>query len=228
MAHLKSLSAPKTWPIERKKKIFIVKQDPGPHTLENAMPLSVVLTDVLKLTSNAREMKKIVSAGKVLINGVVRKEVKFPVGILDTLSVPDASLYYRVLFGPTGQFLLQKITKEQAAVLYVKIANKTTLPGGKMQLNFFNGMNLLTDKKEYKVGDTLVLQGKQVKHHMKFEKGAHVYLIAGKHIGKSAVLEEVLSFKGSQPDRVVLMKGQEKIDTLRAYAFVVDKELAHE
>src|SRR3990167_4024738 len=115
MAHLKSLAAPKTWPIERKKKVFIVKQNPGPHTLENSMPLSVVLTDVLKVTSSAREMKKIVAAGKVLVNGNVRKEVKFPVGILDSLSIPDISAYYRVVFGPTGQFSFKKITKDQAA-----------------------------------------------------------------------------------------------------------------
>lgn len=228
MAHLKSLSAPKSWPIERKKKIFIAKQNPGPHRLENSMPLSVVLTDVLKITKSSREMKKVVSVGKVLVNGVVRKEVKFPVGILDTLSIPDAGLHYRLLYGPTGQFLFKKITKEQAAVCYVRISNKTTIAGGKTQVNFFNGINMISDNKLYKVGDTLVMHGKQVKHHLKFEKGAQVYLIAGKHIGKSAKLEEVLTFKGSQPDRVVLSKDKEKIDTLRSYAFVVDGELAHE
>ena len=88
--HLKSLAAPKTWPIPRKRFVFVTKQHPGPHTLNSSMPLSVVLRDVLKALSVAREMKKALAAGKILVNGVVRKEMKFPVGIFDTVSVPDA------------------------------------------------------------------------------------------------------------------------------------------
>ena len=72
--HLKSLAAPKTWPIPRKRFVFVTKQHPGPHTLNSSMPLSVVLRDVLKALSVAREMKKALAAGKILVNGVVTFE----------------------------------------------------------------------------------------------------------------------------------------------------------
>ncbi len=228
MAHLKSLAAPKTWPIERKKYVFVTKPSPGPHTGEYSMPLVVILRDILKVTHSTRETKKVVAAGKILVNSIPRKEVKYPVGILDTISIPDSSLQYRMLFNPQGQFAFKKITKEQAAVKYVKVRNKTTLKGKCMQLNFLDGTNMLVDKDVYKVGDTLLLHDRKIKQHLKFEKGAWIYLIAGKHIGKKGKLEEIHTFKGSQPDRIVLKRGDETIDTLRSYAFVVDGGFEHE
>ena len=74
----------------------------------------------------------------------------------------------------------------------------------------------------------MIVHGKDVKKHLKFEKGALIYLVAGKHIGKTAILSEVLSFRGSQPDRVVLKGKEGTVDTLKEYAFVVDKEFENE
>jgi len=225
--HLKSLAAPKTWPIPRKRFVFVTKQHPGPHTLNSSMPLSVVLRDVLKALSVAREMKKALAAGKILVNGVVRKEMKFPVGIFDTVSVPDADVHVRLIYNRYGQFATSKIKKDRVALRYVKIVGKTILRGGKLQLNFFDGSNLLVPKDDYKVGDTLILHDNAVKQHLRFGKGAMAYLMAGKHMGKIGIVEEVFTFNGSQPDRVVLAADKEKLDTLRSYAFVVDKELEY-
>ncbi len=226
MAHLKSLSAPKTWPIERKKHVFVTKANPGPHTKENALPFIVVVRDMLKIVHTTHEAKKIITAGKVLVNNRIRKETKYPVGMLDSISIPGSNEYYRVLFNAQGKFITKKISPEQAKEKYVKIQNKTTLKGKRTQLNFLDGSNMLIDKDNYKVGDTLLLQEGKVKH-LKFEKGAWVYIVAGKHIGKKGRLEEVLTFKGSQPDRVVLKQENEKIDTLREFAFVVDEGFEH-
>ncbi|MDO8556699.1 MAG: 30S ribosomal protein S4e [Nanoarchaeota archaeon] len=226
--HLKSLAAPKSWPIPRKRFVFITKQHPGPHTLETSMPLSVVLRDVVKVLFLAREMKKIVAAGKVLVNGVVRKELKFPVGIFDTISIPDADVHVRLVYNPFGQFSVAKVKKDRVAAHYVKILGKTIVKGGKVQLNFFDGSNMLVAKDDFKVGDTLVLYDGKVKQHLPFAKGALMYLVAGKHMGKTGSLEEVYTFNGSQPDRVLLGAGKEKLDTLRSYAFVIDKEFEHE
>ncbi|HLC55120.1 MAG TPA: 30S ribosomal protein S4e [Candidatus Nanoarchaeia archaeon] len=228
MAHLKSLAAPNTWPIARKKWVFVTKPNPGPHTEEYSMPLIVILRDILKIAHTTQEVKKIVAAGKVMVNGIPRKEMKYPVGILDTLGIPDISLQCRMLFNPQGKFAFKKVPKEQASARYVKIRDKTTLKGKRTQLNFLDGTNMFVEKDVYKVGDTLVLHNSKVKEHLKFEKGAWVYLIAGKHIGKKGKLEEIHSFKGSQPDRIVLKRGDEAIDTLRSYAFVVDEGFEYE
>ena len=63
-----------------------------------------------------------------------------------------------------------------------------------MQVNFYNGNNMLVDKNEYKVGDTLVLslKDKNIVKHLKMEEGATVYLTKGKHVGSIGVLKKVL------------------------------------
>ncbi|MEK6904203.1 MAG: 30S ribosomal protein S4e [Nanoarchaeota archaeon] len=228
MSHLKSLAAPKTWPIKRKEKVFITKQTPGPQSLENSMPLNVVLRDMLRVVKTAREAKKILNAGKVLVNNIVRKDSSFPIGIMDSLSIPDISAYYRMIFSRRGKFHLHSISKEDAVLKYLKIINKKTLKGNKTQLNFFDGTNLLAEKDDCKIGDTLVVSGNKVVKHLKFDKGALVYLVSGKHIGETGKLEEIRSFMGSQPDRVILKDKDQKIETLKKYAFVVEKEFENE
>ncbi|MEM3973016.1 MAG: S4 domain-containing protein, partial [Ignisphaera sp.] len=93
--HLKRLAAPWFWPILRKEYKWVVKPSPGPHPIDRSLPLLVVIRDVLGLAETAREAKRIIFDGKVYIDGVVRKDYKFPVGVMDTISIPDIDFYAR-------------------------------------------------------------------------------------------------------------------------------------
>lgn len=228
MSHLKSLSAPKTWPVKRKGKVYVTKQNPGPHNLETSIPLSIALRDMLMVVKTTRDAKKILLSGKVLVNNIIRKDFRFPVGIMDTLSLPDLDCHFRMVYNKKGKLMLHKINKEDSLLKYSKIINKTSLKGKKLQINFYDGTNLIADKKDYNVGDTLILSGKKIVKHLKFDKGAFVYLISGKHIGMTGKLEQVQSFKGSQPDRVILKNKEQKIETLKKYLFVIEKEFGNE
>ena len=46
---LKRLNAPKSWPVPRKSNVWVTSPNPGPHSREGCMPLSVVLRGVLKV-----------------------------------------------------------------------------------------------------------------------------------------------------------------------------------
>ncbi|MEM4788723.1 MAG: S4 domain-containing protein, partial [Ignisphaera sp.] len=96
-SHLKRLAAPAFWPILRKEYKWITKPSPGPHLLERCIPLLVLIRDVLKLAENAREAKKIIFDGEVLIDGRVRRDFKFPVGLMDVVSIPKINMYIRIV-----------------------------------------------------------------------------------------------------------------------------------
>ena len=228
MTHIKRLSAPKSWRLHRKEHTFTIKPSPGPQKYEHALALTIILRDMLKEVKTTRECKKLLSKGKIFVNGKSREDYRFPVGIFDIVSMPDIKEQYIMLYDKTGHLYPQKISKEDAEHKVVKIIGKKILPGKKLQINLFDGRNLLVDKGEYIVGDTLLLStDNKIKKHLKFEKGATIYLIGGKHKGKIGTLEEIKPMEGIQPDHIIFKTKEGKIETLQDYAYIIEKPFVH-
>jgi len=74
IGRLKRKPAPRFWPIHRKEAIWIVRPSPGGHSLEKCLPLSLVLRDILEVAETRKEAKKIISQGKVFVDGKVRRK----------------------------------------------------------------------------------------------------------------------------------------------------------
>ena len=89
--HLKRLASPRTWRIDRKKNVFIVRPKPSGHSYDLGMPLGVLIRDFLNFSSSMRETKKILSNKIVLVDGVRRKDHRYLIGLFDVLSL--RSLY---------------------------------------------------------------------------------------------------------------------------------------
>lgn len=223
--HLKRLNAPKSWPIKQRKGIkFITKPSPGPHSLEKSIPLDILMKDVLNYAQTTREVKKILNESKILVNNIIRKDHSFPIGIMDTISIPSTNEYYRLLYNEKGKFSLKPIKKEDALIKLYKIKNKTILKGNKLQLNLDDGKNILVPKDGYKVGDTILLEGNKIKKHLKLEKNAMIFLTNGKYIGTVGTLEEIHKPSALTETKIVFKLNNKKFETLKKYAFVVEKE----
>lgn len=202
----------------------MIKPSPGPQKYEHALALATILRDMLREVRTTRESKKLLGEGGIVINGKVRKDHRFPMGIFDIMDMPALNEHYIMLYDKTGHLCLQKISKEEASHKVVKIIGKKMLPGKKIQINLFDGRNLLVDKGDYVVGDTLVLSAdSKIKKHLKFEKGALIYLIGGKHKGTTGTLEEIKPMEGIQPDRIIFKTKDRKIETLQDYAYIIEK-----
>ena len=227
MAHIKRIAAPRSWPIERKgQPKLVTKQTPGPHSLKNSLPLLVIVRDLLKYVDNKRQMKRMLAEGKVKINGVVRKETSFPVGIFDILEFPSINESYTLLLNKKGKLALQKIAGLPGLHDNIcKIVGKTILKKNRCQLNLYNGWSIIVTDGSYKVGDSLIVAGKdrKITKHLKMEKGAMVFLTAGKHVGVFGVIQEIKHFKGAERDRIVVRSGNETLETLKDYAYVIEK-----
>lgn len=217
------INAPKSWPIERKVKKFVAKPLPGPHRLKECMPLGVILRELLKISSKKRDIKIILNNKQVLVNNQVRKEVRFPVGILDTLSLPDLNKYYRIIHSEKGKLNLIEVPKEETQQKTLKIINKTVLKKGKLQLNLYDGENVLVDKNSFKVGDSVILKENKIIKHLKFEKDSLVYLTGGKHIGTKGKVVEIKKRLGIGKDVLVYKINNDVHETLADYAYVIEK-----
>lgn len=226
--HLSMLNAPTSWPIERKKGVkWIARPSPGPHGLHNCITLSLIASNILKYAKTKRELKKMLNEGKILINKQVRKDQKFPLGIMDVLEIPDMKEHYRVLYTEKGMFTLHKISGEESKIKPAKIIGKKIIRGKKIQLNFNDGRNMIVDKDEFKVNDTLMLslgEKTSIKKHIKFEKGALAYIIEGKYKGMFGIIEGITQVFNNS---TIKIKSKDKtFETSKNFAFVIDDSLS--
>lgn len=226
--HLSMLNVPMSWPVQRKKGVkWIARPNPGAHALENCMTLNIILKNILKYAKTKSEAKKILDEGKVLVNNKARKDQKFSVGIMDVLEIPTIKEHYRVLYTPKGMFTLHKISGEEAKLKPAKITGKKILKGNKIQLNFNDGRNMIVSKDEFKVNDTLIFSmGEKwgIKKHVKFEKGALVYIMEGTHKGMSGIIENI---KEVFSNPTIEVKSKDKtFETSKNFAFVIDDSIS--
>ena len=218
--HLKRLAAPRTWNIQRKGIPFITKSLAGTHSLDNGMPISVLIKETLKYASTTKEVKKILNTNEIKIDGKRRKNFRFSVGLFDTIEFTNINEHYRVILNKKGTLALIKINKNESSIKPCKIIGITMLRG-RMQLNLYDGRNILIDKGPYKVGDTLLLStpDNKITKLLKLGKKSAIFLTGGKHIGEIGNVDDIVENK-------VIYKNQkgDLIETSRRYAFVVGED----
>ncbi|MCD4846394.1 MAG: 30S ribosomal protein S4e [Methanosarcinales archaeon] len=220
--HLKRIASPKKWPIAKKTHIWVTKPNPGPHSLKQAIPLIILLRDVLKLADNMRETKRILNEGNVLVDGTVRKDHKFPVGLFDVIQIPKLKTSYRILLDPNSRLMVNELDT-QDPMKPVQILDKTIIRGGKVQLNLHDGTNILGSN-EYKTKDTIILSipDKGIHKHIKYEQGNLALVIGGTHSGELARINEIKKVRSGRHNMVLLEKKDgTSFETIEDYVFVV-------
>jgi small subunit ribosomal protein S4e len=204
---LKRKPAPKFWPIHRKEFFWVVKPSSGPHSLENCLPLTVVLRDILGVAKTRKEAKTIVSQGKVYVDGKVRREDDFPVGLMDVISISNIDKYFRIVPSRKG-LILHPISKEKSNFKLCRIENKKVVENGHVQLNLHDGSNILVkvaDPKKpqedtYKALDSvrISLPERQILKQVKMKENDFAMITSGKNIGKHGKIIEIEKTKGKK------------------------------
>lgn len=222
--HLKRLAAPRVLRIPRKERALTIRAAPGPHRFSQAIPLGLLIRDYLGLCDTYKEARKIVSNGDILIDGVKRKNYKFPCGMMDVISIPKMRKYARILYDRNGKLVLVPISESDAEWKLCRIQNKTIIKGKKVQLNLHDGKNKLVEKDDYKTGDVLKLVFKENKIDdvYKFEKGSVSMITGGTHVGEIASIEEIQIVASSKPNLVAL-KGEKEFSTIAEHVFPIGK-----
>ena len=228
--HLKRLNSPGSWRIAKKEKTFVSKTAPGPHNT-SAMPAAVWLRDHMGLALTMKEIKKILKDRSLLVNGKPCRDPKMGIGVFDIVALPPVEKYYRILRAKKGDIISVPITAEQAQSRLCKIADKTVVKGGKIQLNLRYGANVIVDSNDYRPKDSVVLSLAEenrfeVIEHYPFAVGNTAMVIGGRHSGKIGKITEVIVVPGSIPNRVILEEADtgEMFETIEAYIFMVGRE----
>ena len=218
------MNAPRALRLHRKEEIWTIRSSPGPQPLDKSIPLGMVIRDYLDLCDTYREAKRIISSGEILVDGVKRKDIKFPCGLMDVISIPKLKKDFRVLFDQKGKLTLVPISTKDAEWKLCRIEDKTIVKGKQIQLNLHDGKNKLVKKDEYKTGDVLKInfKDKKISDVYPFSKGNVSMIIGGSHIGQIANIEDVEIIQSSKPN-LAKMKGTNEFSTLTDYVFPIGK-----
>ena len=202
-SHLKRLAMPRSWPLPRKTTVWVTRPSPGGHSLERCMPVNLIVRDVLGRAQSAREVRFIVHNELIKVDGRVCKDTRRGVGLMDVLSLGDE--HFRCMLDANGRLRYVKISAEEAAWKLVRIEGKTTIKGGKTQLNFHDGRNMIVDDATtYSTGDSvkISLPDQEILEHIAFVEGVRCYLIGGTHVGEMAFMKERIVKRSSMPNEV--------------------------
>ena len=221
--HLKRLVAPRSWNIARKERTWTTKPMPGKHSLEGALPISTILRDYLKVCDNNREAKIILHNRDVFVDQRVVNKPKYPVGLMDVISIPKIKLHVRAMLDKHGRIEFVPIKAADSKWKLVRVENKRNIKGGHTQINLHDGTNILS-KEKVKTGDVLQLSlpDLKVKKVLKFKKGAQSLIIGGAHVGSISTIMGEETTRSTKPNLVMY----ENFQTIRPYSFVVGEKKA--
>lgn len=221
--HLKRLATPRSWTIGRKTNVYTTKPSPGPHSIAHAVPLSTVLRDYLGLAASGREARNAIGTGKILVDGRIVKNSKLPVGFMDVVSVPALKKAWRVAIDDKARIRFVEVGEKDSAWKLAQIKNKTTVKGGKTQLNLHDGRCLLIKKDDYSTGDVLKLElpTQKIIGHFRFEEGAEVLVTGGRHAGEIAPVGTIEVTRSHKANLVHLKDGDNSFTTVKHYAFPI-------
>ncbi|HJW96887.1 MAG TPA: 30S ribosomal protein S4e [archaeon] len=220
--HLKRYSMPEFWPLAKKAESYVTTPVPGPHPKYGCIPLKLIVRDTLGLAHTSAEARKILNAGKVMVDKKVRREPRFPVGLMDILEIPELGMSYRVAISRRG-LGLEKVKPEETGAKLCRITGKRTIKGGMQQLNLHDGRNVLA-KGPYGVGDSVLIEipGQKIAGHFPLKKGEHAVIIAGRNMGTSGKIRDIKERKGMLEKATITIETEKgkSIETLRDYVMV--------
>jgi small subunit ribosomal protein S4e len=216
--HLSRLASSKKWNIRKKGIKWVARPHPGAHSINEGIHLLSILRDMLNYAHTLKEVKKILTNEEIYVDGKRRKNPRFIVGLMDVLFIPKNKETFRVLLTKKGKLTLIPIDEKESNIKLCKITGKRPYKK-KIQLNLFDGKNILVDKAEYKVGDTLMIEvpSLKIKGSFALEKGNYIYLTGGRHIGETGVMEEI------SDKTIIIKKNKQLIKTSKKLAFVIGK-----
>ncbi len=210
---LKRQMAPLYWGITRKDKRFVVTVRPGPHPKALAIPTAVFLRDTLGIVSTLREAKSAIYAGKVKVDGVVRKSLHHGIGLMDVVELDGIDGAYRLVPGRGALLMPIKIDVGDGLTKLCRVTSKTSIRGGRTQIGFHDGRTVITDA-DVKLGDTCVMRvpGQEIVDTLRLEEGAQIIVTKGTNAGQTGSVERIEPGTFILPRRALVALESRKIE----------------
>jgi small subunit ribosomal protein S4e len=215
--YIKRLNAPKYFAIHRKEFAYVIKQNPGRHTLQKSLALTVLLNK-MDLAETRSDANRIIKSGLVNVNGKIIKEPRFPVGLNDAVTVGTES--YVIGINERGQIQVSK--REKAKEQVYKVIGKYKDKKNQLMLRLHDG-SAVKGRQDINVYDSVVLSEYKISKLIKLGSGSKCEIIDGVHVGTFGTIKEIKAGNMHKEKSVTVEphKG-EKFETLVRNIIVVE------
>jgi len=190
--HLKRITAPKSWMLDKCGGNWAPRPSQGPHKLRESIPLAVIVQHRLKYALTGREVKMVLNdkEGNVFVDGKVRRDEKFPAGFMDVITIKKTGENFRVLYDIKGKFVLRSIKSDEAKFKLCKVKRKEMGPNRIPYIVTHDGRTIRFPHPDIAVHDTVKIdiETGKILDVVKFETGNLVMVTQGNNIGRIGVL----------------------------------------
>jgi small subunit ribosomal protein S4e len=205
--HLKRLTAPKHWMLDKMGGAWAPRPSEGPHKLRECLPIIVILRNRLKYALNRREVVMISMQKLVQVDGKIRTDPNFPAGLMDVVTLgphgaaaTDNSIdRFRLMYDVKGRFVLHKIDAQEANYKLCKVVKQELTSKAVPYIVTHDGRTIRYHDPSIKRNDTVLIDirdGKVV-DTLKMQLGHKVIVTKGKNRGRYGTLVNVEKHPGS-------------------------------
>jgi ribosomal protein S4E len=191
--HLKRLNAPRHWNLAKMGGVWAPRPSAGPHKLRECVPITIILRERLKYALTKKESVQICMERCVKVDGKVRTDQNYPVGIMDVVELDKSGDRFRLMMDTKGRFVLHRINKEEATFKLCRI-QKVMVTSKKVPVAVaHDGRTLRFPDPNLKTNDTVkfeIATGK-MSDIVKFELGALVLITRGHNAGRVGTVTHI-------------------------------------
>jgi len=199
--HLKRLRTPKSWMLDKLTGVYAPRPRTGPHKLRECLPLQIVLRNRLKYALSGHDCDLILhdKDNAVKIDNRVRRDKKYPVGLMDVVSIDKTGDYYRMLYDVKGRFTLVKIKQKESEFKLLKVKKRQMGPNKIPYVVTHDAHCLRFPAPEINVFDTVKISNKtgEIVKHLKLEVGMTVLVTGGANRGRVGAIVNRTRLQGA-------------------------------
>src|SRR3989338_1270038 len=222
----KRMSVESVRKLAKKEAVFTLRSRAGPHSKSTSVPLGFALRDLMGLTRTSRETRILLMQNGVIVNGTVRKNASFPVGLFDLVDVMQLKKRFRAIFDRKGRIEFIEADFKQKPMKLSRIVGKKTVKSGIIQLATNDGFVLKEKKTNIRVGDTvrISLPDKKIEESYELKEGNTAFIVGGVRAGAIARIKEIIPGTIRKPKLIRLEQGSEVFETVDRNVFIVGRK----
>lgn len=199
--HIKRIRTPKSWMLDKLSGIMATRPSQGPHKLRESLPLSILLRHRLKYALNGQEVLSILKdkESNVRVDGRTRKDIGFPTGVMDIVSIDKTGENFRVLYDTKGRFVLKALKDDEAKVKLLKVVKKAVGPNKVPYIVTHDARTIRFPHPEIDLHDTIKFDIKTntVSDIARLEIGNICLATSGNNIGRVGLIHNIEKHPGS-------------------------------
>mmetsp|Transcript_14869 Transcript_14869/g.20831 ORF Transcript_14869/g.20831 Transcript_14869/m.20831 type:complete len:247 (+) Transcript_14869:1465-2205(+) len=191
--HQKRISSNTIFRFDKTSGIFNTKISQGPYDKFQSITLFNIVKKYLKFGHKFKEIRRIIKQGNFYVDGKMRLNYKYPIGLMDVISIPKIYKSYRLLLSKTGKVKLYETKPFNKNFKICKIISIIQKKKNSKCIITHDKKEIRISSTKAKINDSILLQNatNQIIYILKFKIGNLVLILFGKHIGSLGVIYDI-------------------------------------